>query len=112
MDGYAVRAADTAEPPRIARSACVWWPIWAAGYVAEREVTEGTAIRIMTGAPIPAGADSIVPFEQNRFGVEVGGHTGRGGGGRQYRRYAGEDDARRRADPVARGPPSGPKRSA
>ncbi len=36
----------------------------AAGYIFEGEVAPGTAVRIMTGAPIPRGADSIVPFEE------------------------------------------------
>jgi molybdopterin molybdotransferase len=36
----------------------------AAGYVSDAEVTPGTAIRIMTGAPIPRGADAVVPFEE------------------------------------------------
>ncbi len=64
MDGYAVRAADTegateADPVRL--------PVigeLAAGYVFEGEVTQGTAVRIMTGAPIPQGADAVVPFEE------------------------------------------------
>ncbi len=33
---------------------------------APAEVTPGTAIRIMTGAPLPPGADTVVPFEQTR----------------------------------------------
>jgi molybdopterin molybdotransferase len=36
----------------------------AAGYLFEGEVRPGTAVRIMTGAPIPDGADSVVPFEE------------------------------------------------
>jgi molybdopterin molybdotransferase len=64
MDGYAVRAADTA-------GASEEHPVelrvigeLAAGYVYDGTVTPGTAVRIMTGAPMPAGADSIVPFEE------------------------------------------------
>ena len=64
MDGYAVRAADTngasAEAPRRLR---VVGEV-AAGYLFAGEVTAGTAVRIMTGAPIPSGADAIVPFEE------------------------------------------------
>ena len=64
MDGYAVRAADTegASPdsPVVLR---VTGEV-AAGYVFEGEVTAGSAVRIMTGAPVPAGADAIVPFEE------------------------------------------------
>ncbi len=90
MDGYAVRAADTAgaaedRPVRLRVVADL-----AAGYVAEREVTEGTAIRIMTGAPIPAGADSIVPFEQTDSGVEWVAIQAEAAVGDNIR-YAGED---------------------
>ncbi len=65
MDGYAVRSEDT----RVASSSS---PVIlsvigeiAAGSMPEPEkrVNPGTAIRIMTGAPLPGGANAIVPFE-------------------------------------------------
>jgi len=60
MDGYAVRAADaTGAPARLAVKGSV-----AAGYVAGERLGPGTAIRIMTGAPMPDGADAVVPFEE------------------------------------------------
>jgi molybdopterin molybdotransferase len=63
MDGYALRVEDTsgAAPgsPRLLR---VIGTV-AAGSISDREVVPGTAIRIMTGAPIPKGADSVVRFE-------------------------------------------------
>ncbi len=63
MDGYAVRAADTSgashKSPRILRVI----DTVAAGAVARLRVEPGTAIRIMTGAPIPGGADGVVRFE-------------------------------------------------
>lgn len=61
MDGYALQAADTqnASAPRRLRVIADL----AAGYVSECRVTPGTAIRIMTGAPIPNGADAVVRFE-------------------------------------------------
>jgi molybdopterin molybdotransferase len=63
MDGYAVLAADTVgagtESPRRLR---VIGDL-AAGYVTETQVTPGTVIRIMTGAPVPPGADAVVRFE-------------------------------------------------
>jgi molybdopterin molybdotransferase len=64
MDGYAVRAADTdgASPER-PRELDVIGEV-AAGYLFDGEVLAGQAVRIMTGAPIPAGADSVVPFEE------------------------------------------------
>jgi molybdopterin molybdotransferase len=59
MDGYAVRAADVAGAPvSLAVTGSV-----AAGYVAGAWLEPGTAIRIMTGAPMPEGADAVVPFE-------------------------------------------------
>jgi molybdopterin molybdotransferase len=63
MDGYAVRAADTkgASPDTPAHLRVVGE--LAAGHLLETEVTSGTAVRIMTGAPVPAGADAVVPFE-------------------------------------------------
>jgi molybdopterin molybdotransferase len=63
MDGYALRAKDTSSAqqgsPRLLR---VIGTV-AAGSVTDMEVVPGTAIRIMTGAPIPKGADSVVRFE-------------------------------------------------
>lgn len=73
MDGYAVRSADTtgASPksPRLLRVV----DTVAAGSVSEREVAAGTAIRIMTGAPVPRGADSVVRFEDTDEDLRSGG---------------------------------------
>jgi molybdenum cofactor synthesis domain-containing protein len=60
MDGYAVVAADTASAP-------VELPVVAdvaAGSVAPRSLRAGEAMRIMTGAPVPDGADAIVMVER------------------------------------------------
>ena len=64
MDGYAIRAADTAgaRPEKPVRLRVIG--DLAAGYVSDRAVTPGTAIRIMTGAPIPPGADAVIRFER------------------------------------------------
>ncbi len=63
MDGYAVQSRDTrntsGESPRFLSVI----GMVAAGSISEREVEPGTAIRIMTGAPVPKGADSVVRFE-------------------------------------------------
>jgi molybdopterin molybdotransferase len=64
MDGYAIRAADvsaaTEEAPiRLAVAGEV-----PAGGAPDRSVEAGGAIRIATGAPIPPGADGVVPVEQ------------------------------------------------
>jgi molybdenum cofactor synthesis domain-containing protein len=59
MDGFAVIAADTANPPM---DLTVVDDV-AAGAVPSVALTSGTVARIMTGAPIPDGADAIVPVE-------------------------------------------------
>jgi molybdopterin molybdotransferase len=59
MDGYAVRAEETTAAPvrlRIAGES-------AAGRGWHHELKEGEAVRIMTGAPVPAGADSVQQVE-------------------------------------------------
>jgi molybdopterin molybdotransferase len=65
MDGYALLSKDSkpraGQPPRLRIIGDI-----AAGYVAERAVTEGTAMRIMTGAPVPSGADSVIQVELTR----------------------------------------------
>src|SRR5579884_1418082 len=65
MDGYALLSKDSkpreGQPPRLRVTGGV-----AAGYVAEHAVEEGTAMRIMTGAPVPPGADSVIQVELTR----------------------------------------------
>ena len=63
MDGYALRADDCdGAAPGAPVSLDVLSDL-PAGSVSTDEVRPGTAIRIMTGAPLPAGADSVVPVE-------------------------------------------------
>jgi molybdopterin molybdotransferase len=69
MDGYAVRAADidaaTQERPvrlRVLETV-------AAGAFANHRVNDGEAIRIMTGAPLPEGADTVVRVEDTDAGT-------------------------------------------
>ena len=59
VDGYAVRSVDVADAPV---ELTVVGEV-AAGAHTTREVTAGEAIRIMTGAPMPAGADASVMVE-------------------------------------------------
>ena len=70
MDGYAVRAVDV----RGARSdAPVALPVTAtiaAGAQATTSLASGTAMRIMTGAPVPDGADSVIRVEDTDRGDE------------------------------------------
>ena len=56
MDGFALRAADAPGILRVAGEI-------AAGAATLPSVEAGTAVRIMTGAPLPAGADAVVPLE-------------------------------------------------
>ena len=63
MDGYAVRAADTAGATPDSPNRLRVVGELAAGYLHEGEVEPGAAVRIMTGAPLPPGADAVVPFE-------------------------------------------------
>ena len=62
MDGYAVRAADTASPP--ARLRVVGAVM--AGDNAATSISIGESVRIMTGAPIPTGADAVCMVERTR----------------------------------------------
>jgi len=66
MDGYAVRAADTAgaEPGTPVRLRVVG--DLPAGRAPDRAVEPGEAIRIMTGAPMPDGADAVVMVERTQ----------------------------------------------
>ena len=63
MDGYAVLHADISgaaeNPPTLSVISAV-----AAGQVSTDTVAKGKTIRIMTGAPVPNGADTVVPFEE------------------------------------------------
>lgn len=88
MDGYAVRSADvvgaSADSPVVLE---VDGDI-AAGDTRRHVLRAGAAMRIMTGAPMPEGADAIIPVEQSDGGVsrvaltlaaEVGRHLRRQG---------------------------------
>lgn len=64
MDGYAVRAADVVRAsPQDAVYLRVIGDV-AAGAMPERAVAADEAVRIMTGAPVPDGADAVVRFEE------------------------------------------------
>ena len=62
MDGYALRAADVASTP--ARLRIVGESAAGAGW--HHEIKAGKAVRIMTGAPVPAGADAVQQVELTR----------------------------------------------
>ena len=63
MDGYAVRAADTTGAAEGAPVRLRVVGELAAGHAPTTAVGDGEAIRIMTGAPMPDGADSVVMVE-------------------------------------------------
>lgn len=71
MDGYAVIASDTAGAQPESPVELTVIENLAAGYVAKNTLKPGTAIRIMTGAPIPEGADAVIPFEETHQKGEV-----------------------------------------
>ena len=67
VDGYAVRAVDTggaglAQPVSLRVVGEI-----AAGAAGDVDLLDGTAIRIMTGAPMPPGADAVVMVEDTKF---------------------------------------------
>src|SRR5262245_32848922 len=64
MDGYAVVSSDRLAEREVLEEI-------GAGSVPRRPVTPGTATRLMTGAPIPEGADCVVPVEKSE---RVGDH--------------------------------------
>jgi len=67
MDGYAVRSADCRQAPRT---------LAVTGYIPAGSrgdgitVEAGCAVRIMTGAPLPAGCDAVVPVEETDDGQQ------------------------------------------
>jgi len=63
MDGYAVRAADITGASRAAPVTLRVVESVRAGEAPGRSIAEGEATRIMTGAPVPPGADSVVRVE-------------------------------------------------
>jgi molybdopterin molybdotransferase len=88
MDGYAVRAADVATA---SEESPVHLPVVGeigAGQARLLALSPGTAAKIMTGAPVPEGADAVVPYEWTDRGVaqvritqpaEPGAHVRRAG---------------------------------
>jgi molybdopterin molybdotransferase len=85
MDGFAVRADDCGGPARLKITGYI-----PAGGTASVGVAPGCAVRIMTGAPIPAGCDAVVPFEEAE---EADGHVLMKGAvtSRQHIRFRAED---------------------
>lgn len=88
MDGFAVRASDVAAAP----VELTVLETVAAGRVATRTVGAGEAIRIMTGAAMPVGADAVVPVELTANGAGADRVLVRSAvAAREHVRPAGED---------------------
>lgn len=92
MDGYAVRSVDVASATA---DAPVTLPVVGeigAGQVGVTELPTGAAAKIMTGAPMPAGADTVVPYEwTDRGTADV--RIDQPAAPAQHVRFAGEDVA-------------------
>ena len=67
MDGYAVRAQDTADAPVSLQAIGSVM----AGHVFDGTVGPGQAVRIMTGAPLPSGADAVCMIEETETETET-----------------------------------------
>ena len=63
MDGYAVMSVDTVAATADRPAALRMAGHIAAGHMAERPLARGEAFRILTGAPLPEGADAVIPQE-------------------------------------------------
>lgn len=70
MDGYAVRAADVRGAHEDAPIELPVLETVAAGAFPKLALAQGTATRIMTGAPLPEGADTVIRVEDTDGGVE------------------------------------------
>ncbi len=66
-DGYAFRAADTAGASGATPVELRVLEEIPAGAVPTVTVTEGTAVKLLTGAPIPEGADAVIMYEKTQF---------------------------------------------
>lgn len=72
MDGFAVRAADVQAASEAAPARLRVVMDIPAGAVPQAAIQPGEAARIMTGAPVPAGADAVVPVEDTDSGWQAG----------------------------------------
>lgn len=91
MDGFAVRWQDVAEASQQHPVTLRVLEEAPAGYVARQSVVEGAAIKIMTGAPLPRGADTIVRVEYTESAGRQKVRITRVDGPGSHLRQAGED---------------------
>ncbi|MCS0639339.1 molybdopterin molybdotransferase MoeA [Streptomyces sp. LP05-1] len=90
MDGYAVRVADVAGATEEFPAVLTVLGDVAAGSAGLIEVGPGEAARIMTGAPLPPGAEAVVPVEWTDGGAGGGAATAMRPAGRAPEDAAGE----------------------
>ncbi len=86
MDGYAIKSTDVRTPTSLVLSEEIF-----AGSSSDNVLQEGHCVKIMTGAPVPAGADAVVKVEdteseQDRIQFKIGDIPSG-----QYIAYQGED---------------------
>ncbi len=94
MDGYAVRAQDLTGTSKSAPVSLEVVQEIQAGRISERHLGPGEAASIMTGAPIPPGADAVVEIEQTRL---------EGGTVKIFREVGAGKNIRRRGENVREG---------
>lgn len=100
MDGFAVRVADLAQASAEHPVALQVVGEVPAGSVYSGEVGPGEAVRIMTGAPVPAGADAVVKYEI----VDYGAGDGRQGSSVSFSQPAGNaENTRGKGEEIAEG---------
>lgn len=68
MDGYALRSEDIQNASLENRVRLEVIEDLPAGFISKKVIQRGQAIRIMTGAPIPGGADAVIPVEDTERG--------------------------------------------
>ena len=98
MDGYAVRADEVAPGVELEVTLDL-----AAGVASGQRLPPGTAARIMTGAPLPEGADAVVPVEETAAPAGEGRFADPGERVRFEIRPREGDHVRRRGEDVRRG---------
>ena len=70
-DGYAFRGADTVGASQQSPVTLRILEEIPAGSVSHFPVTEGCAVKVLTGAPIPEGADAVIKFERTKYTDET-----------------------------------------
>jgi molybdopterin molybdotransferase len=66
MDGYALRSEDVQKASQSHPVRLEVIEDLPAGFISTKKIEKGRAIRIMTGAPIPKGADAVIPVEETK----------------------------------------------